>query len=358
MLQTHCLKVGAAAVKFTAQDLGKGFGDTLLAGAKTASKGVNFLIDQIEKIKMAQVGAPLVDLVSQGAIKAGNFLIGLAGGIESFTTGDTFKRLGDNFSSMIEGLKSGLGFGDIAAEEAKKYSGATGSDASNKAAEKIQADADKMKSIREALRSGLEGIQNVINDLRDAAAEFAKSLKETIMGFAGLKSVELPDGFIPKAQSLIENMRMRLDKSAKFASQIAQLSALGLDTGALKDIIDSGPIKGAQLAASILGGNAVENISQINSLQKAIAFTGAAVGAFGADAIFSGDIAKAQAGYDAIAGSPMTMTPTGDSIYIQEGAFKVMVDLTGSNTTEEQIDLINKAIEQQFAYLAKELASK
>jgi hypothetical protein len=93
-------------------------------------------------------------------------------------------------------------------------------------------------------------------------------------------------------------------------------------------------------------------------LQKAIAFTGAAVGAFGADAIFSGDIAKAQAGYDAIAGSPMTMTPTGDSIYIQEGAFKVMVDLTGSNTTEEQIDLINKAIEQQFAYLAKELASK
>ena len=352
------LKVGAAAVKFTAQDLGKGFGDTLLAGAKTASKGVNFLIDQIEKIKMAQVGAPLVDLVSKGAIKAGNFLISLAGGIESFTSGDTFKRLGDNFTSMIEGLKSGLGFGDVAAEEAKKYAGATGSDASNKAAEKIQADADKMKSIREALRSGLEGIQNVINDLRDAAAEFAKSLKETIMGFAGLKSVELPDGFIPKAQSLIENMRMRLDKSAKFATQIAQLSALGLDTGALKDIIDSGPIKGAQLAASILGGNAVENISQINSLQKAIAFTGAAVGAFGADAIFSGDIAKAQAGYDAIAGSPMTMTPTGDSIYIQEGAFKVMVDLTGSNTTEEQIDLINKAIEQQFAYLAKELASK
>lgn len=352
------LKVGAAAVKFTSQDLGKTLGDTLLAGAKKASTGINFLIEQIDKIKMAQVGAPLVDLVSKGAIKAGNFLIGLAGGIESFTSGDTFKRLGDDFSSMIEGLKSGLGFGDIANEEAKNYSGITGSDFANKAAEKIQADADKMKAMRDAMKSGLEGIQNVINDLRDAAAEFAKSLKETIMGFAGLKSVELPDGFIPKAQSLIENMRMRLDKSAKFATQIAQLSALGLDTSALKDIIDSGPIKGAQLAASILGGNAVENISQINALQKAIAFTGAAVGAFSSDAIFSGDIAKAQSGYDKIANASMTMTPTGNSVYIQQGAFNVYVDLTGSNTTEEQIDLINTAIEEQFGYLAKELASK
>jgi len=354
------LKVGEAAVKFTSQDLGKALGDTLLAGAKKASTGVNFLIDQIEKIKMAQVGTPLVDLVSKGAIKAGNFLIGLAGGIESFTSGDTFKRLGDDFSSMIEGLKSGLGFGDIAAEEAKKYSGATGSDASTNAAEKIQADADKMKAMRDAMKSGLEGIQNVINDLRDAAAEFAKSLKETIMGFAGLKSVELPDGFIPKAQSLIENMRMRLDKSAKFAAQIAQLSAMGLDTSALKDIIDSGPIKGAQLAASILGGNAVENITQINALQKAIAFTGAAVGAFSADAIYGGDIQKAQSAYTNMsgAGAPLTMTPSGNSIYIQQGAFNVNVDLTGTNTTEEQIDLINKAIEAQFGYLAKELASK
>lgn len=349
------LKVGAGAVKFTALNLGKILGDGLLAGAKVASTGITFLLNQVEKIKMAQVGKPVIDLVSKGAIKAGNFLIGLAGGIESFTTGDTFTRLGDNFASIIEGLKKGLGFGDDLLVEPIVP---PGNPAAEAAAKKIEEDAERMKSIRGAMKAGLEGIQNVIDDLREAAADFAKSLKETILGFAGLKSVELPDGFIPKAASLIENMRMRLDKSAKFASQIAQLSALGLDTGALRDVIDSGPIKGAQLAASILGGNAMENISQINALQKAIEFTGAATGAFSADALFSGDIAKAQSKFDSIANSPLSITPSGDNIYIQEGAFKVMIDISKAQTTDEQIEVINQAIEQQFAYLAKQIGNK
>jgi hypothetical protein len=87
--------------------------------------------------------------------------------------------------------------------------------------------ADRMKSIREAMQAGIESIKGVLDDLRKASAEFADSLKDTIMGFAGLKSIELPDGFIPKAKSLIENMRQRLDKSNQFAQQIATLQANG-----------------------------------------------------------------------------------------------------------------------------------
>ena len=64
-------------------------------------------------------------------------------------------------------------------------------------------------------------------------------------------------------------MQTRLNKSNAFAQQITQLQALGLDAKAIQDLVESGPIKGAQLAASILGGGA-EAIAQINEIQRAI----------------------------------------------------------------------------------------
>jgi hypothetical protein len=215
-----------------------------------------------------------------------------------------------------------------------------------------------MKAIREAMQAGIDSIKGVLDDLRKASGEFADSLKDTIMGFAGLKSIELPDGFIPKAKSLIENMRQRLDKSNQFAQQIAILQSEGLDAGALKDIIESGPIKGAQLAASILGGNAKENIAQINALQKAISFSGAAVGQFGADAAFGGLTANAQAQLARLTEAELTTRTRGNNQFIEQGAFQVVVNTSGAANTEEEIKMITDKIEQTFAILSKELAAK
>jgi aspartate/methionine/tyrosine aminotransferase len=133
---------------------------------------------------------------------------------------------------------------------------------------------------------------------------------------------------------------------------------MGLDSGALKDIIESGPVKGAQLAASILGGGAKEAIAQINSLQKAISFSGAAIGQYGADAAFGGLTANAQAQLARLTEAELTTRTRGNNQFIQQGAFQVVVNTSGAANTEEEIKMITDKIEQTFAILAKELAAK
>ena len=125
----------------------------------------------------------------------------------------------------------------------------------------------------------------------------------------------------------------------------------------VKDIIESGPVKGAQLAASILGGGA-EAIAQINSLQKAISFSGAAIGQYGADAAFGGLIGNAQAQLNRLTEAELATRTSGTNQFIQQGAFQVVVNTRGAANTEEEIKMITDKIQQTFAILAKELAAK
>lgn len=349
------------AVSFTAQDLGSKIADGLLVAAKGASVALNTILKAIEPAKNFDIGGAIVDTLGENARKAGNFLIGLAGTVTQFTQQDAFAKLGDAFSNMIEKLKTGLGFGDVLKEEREKAEAAAkgGSDA-DKAAEQIAAQADAMKNIREAMANGIDGIRNVIQDLRDAAIEFAKSIAETITSFAGLKAIELPDGFIPKAKSLIENMRMRLDKSVKFADQIASLQALGLDPTALKDIIEMGPIKGSQIAASILAGEA-DTIQQINQLNKAIQFAGASIGGYGARAVYEEPIRNAVntlQGIEAEALRVRNAQAGSSNVVVSQGAVQIVVDASMTKTAEEMSDVVVKEIERVFGTLAKELAAK
>jgi phage-related protein len=351
--------------EFGNQDNGAKIIDVMVSGAKMASSALGTLIDAMQDVKdfdMARTVGDFIDGLAQKADEAGEFLIGLSATMMEFADNTDFAgAVGDGIGNFIdkikESLKQGLGFGDILAEEQKKYNEASKVDDGAKAAEDALKAADRMKAIREAMQAGIDSIKGVLDDLRKASGEFADSLKDTIMGFAGLKSIELPDGFIPKAKSLIENMRQRLDKSNQFAQQIATLQAMGLDSGALKDIIESGPVKGAQLAASILGGGA-EAIAQINSLQKAISFSGAAIGQYGADAAFGGLIGNAQTQLNRLTEAELATRTSGNNQFIQQGAFQVVVNTSGAKNTEEEIKMITDKIEQTFAILAKELAAK
>ena len=351
--------------EFGNKDNGAKILEGMVAGAKMASSALGKMIDVIQDVKdfdFARTVGSFIDGMAEKADKAGEFLIGLSASMMEFADNTDFASavgdgIGDFINKIKESLKEGLGFGDILKEEEKKYNEASKIDDGTKAAEDALKAADRMKAIREAMQAGIDSIKGVLDDLRKASGEFADSLKDTILGFAGLKSIELPDGFIPKAKSLIENMRQRLDKSNQFAQQIATLQAMGLDSGALKDIIESGPVKGAQLAASILGGGA-EAIAQINSLQKAISFSGAAIGQYGADAAFGGLISNAQAQLNRVTEAEMATRTSGNNQFIQQGAFQVVVNTSGAKSTEEEIKMITDKIEQTFAILAKELAAK
>ena len=346
-------------VDFAKQDNGSKVVSGLIKGATFASDGFGKVIGQLEKIQGFKIGEFIVKNTSEAAVKASDFLFGLALSIESFTQGNVLGKLGGVFGDIADAFKTGLGFGDILAEEKKKADDLSKVNGSNDtAAEELQNSADVMKKIREAMADGIQSMKDVLGDLQQAAKDFADSLKDTILGFAGLKGVELPDGFIPKAKSLIENMRMRLDKSQKFAQQIGTLQSLGLDSKALQDIIESGPLKGAQLAASIIGGG-VDAVTQINELQKKISFTGAAIGAFGSDAAFSGQIASAQSSIAQVTDAEAKIRGLGgNNVVIEQGAFVVNVDTTGATNQDEKADIITKRIQETFAILAKELANK
>lgn len=355
----------AKVTEFGNKDNGAKIIDVMVSGAKMASGALGKMIDVIQDVKdfdFAGTVGNFINGIADKADAAGEFLIGLSASMMEFADNTDFASsvgdgIGDFINKIKDSLKEGLGFGDILKEEEKKYNEASKVDDGTKAAEDALKAADRMKAIREAMQAGIDSIKGVLDDLRKASGEFADSLKDTILGFAGLKSIELPDGFIPKAKSLIENMRQRLDKSNQFAQQIATLQAMGLDSGALKDIIESGPVKGAQLAASILGGGA-EAIAQINSLQKAISFSGAAIGQYGADAAFGGLIGNAQAQLNRLTEAELATRTSGNNQFIQQGAFQVVVNTSGAANTEEEIKMITDKIEQTFAILAKELAAK
>jgi len=363
--ETTLSKFAVKVQEFADKDNGAKILDTMVAGAKMASGALGKMIEVIQDVKdfdFARTVGNFINGIADKADAAGEFLIGLSASMMEFADNTDFaSAVGDGIEGFInkikDSLKEGLGFGDILKEEEKKYNEASKVDDGTKAAEDALKAADRMKAIREAMQAGIDSIKGVLDDLRKASGEFADSLKDTILGFAGLKSIELPDGFIPKAKSLIENMRQRLDKSNQFAQQIATLQAMGLDSGALKDIIESGPVKGAQLAASILGGGA-EAIAQINSLQKAISFSGAAIGQYGADAAFGGLISNAQAQLNRVTEAELATRTSGNNQFIQQGAFQVVVNTSGAKNTEEEIKMITDKIEQTFAILAKELAAK
>jgi phage-related protein len=364
-VETTLSKFSAKVVEFGKEDNGAKMISLLVKGAKGASSGLTTVLDAIQKV----IDAPLsntvgdfIDGIAGKVDKAGEMVMGLAATMMEFADKTDFADIvGDKIGGFIDkikdSLKEGLGFGDILAEEKKKYTDATKKDDGTQAAEDAETMANRLKTIREAMQAGIESIKGVLDDLQQAAQDFAESLKDTIVGFAGLKGVELPDGFIPKAKSLIDNMSKRLDKSKEFAGQIYKLQNMGLDADALKAIIEEGPIKGAQLAASILGGGQ-SAIDEISRLQKEIQFTGAVIGEYGARVGFDEKIATASTQLRDLQNASLNTSSSGNNTFIEQGAFQVYVDTAGATNEEERASIITKRIEETFATLARQLASK
>jgi phage-related protein len=356
------LNFNEKVVDLAAKDNGTKIVEGLIAGAKKVSPLLEKMIAGLGtaiKFDFAGTVGKFVEEMANKADEAGDKLIEFGKNMVIFAQQTDFAgELGDFIGNIRESLEEGLGFGDILKKEKEIAEGIKAGGIDEGALNDIQNSADLMKKIREAMKAGIESMSDVLKDLQQAAKDFADSLKDTILGFAGLKGVELPDGFIPKAKSLIENMQTRLNKSNQFAQQINQLQALGLDAKAIQDLVESGPIKGAQLAASILGGGA-EAIAQINEIQRAINITGAAIGKFGSEAAFGQKISNAQMKLAQVTDAEARISGvSGNNIVIEQGAFVVNVDTTGATSQDEKADIITQRIQETFAILAKELANK
>jgi hypothetical protein len=156
-------------------------------GAAGALSGVaNSLLKFNQKLVDAtannDIGTAVLDAATNSARKAGNFLIGLAGSVESFTSGNVFAKITGAVGSLTNSLKEALGFGDILAAEAKKAKDTTtstvpGAAGGSSLASQVTKSADQLQKIRDAMQKGIESIKGVLDDLQQAAKDFAIAKK-------------------------------------------------------------------------------------------------------------------------------------------------------------------------------------
>jgi uncharacterized protein YoxC len=90
-----------------------------------------------------------------------------------------------------------------------------------------------------------------------AFKSFNEAVKQTFSQFKEtiLSSFDLPS-LGNSVNSITRNIGRLLEKTRKFASNISQLASMGLDPALLQQVIQAGPIAGAQLAASLVLGGA------------------------------------------------------------------------------------------------------
>jgi hypothetical protein len=122
--------------------------------------------------------------------------------------------------------------------------GGGGETAAEKRARKEKAILDKRKA--------------AFKSFNDAVKQTFSQFKETIMSSFDLPSLG------NSINSITRNIGKLLQKTRNFASNITQLASMGLDPALLQQVIQAGPIAGAQLAAALVSGGAGA-ISGINA---------------------------------------------------------------------------------------------
>jgi hypothetical protein len=202
-----------------------------------------------------------------------------------------------DFSALLSSASSGGGSGDFQAEmdrlarEAEKAA----EDAA-KAMSDIERDAarEAENAAREAANA-LQQIQDAEQDARDEAARAEQAvLDKRLRAFESFNSSvknlfgQIKDNILSSfnlptlgnsVNSITRNIGKLLEKTKGFASDISNLSGMGLNSAVLQQVIQAGPIAGSRLASAIVGGGSAF-ISQLNSAYGE--FGGLAAGIAGA----------------------------------------------------------------------------
>jgi tape measure domain-containing protein len=343
----------------------RGWGNYSDGVAGSLSSAANAILDFAEKAQnipsiVSNVVPSMANGIADVAERAAAFLLTMGSSIVNFTSDDPFGKLADGASSILEKIKSALGIGkqiEQAVADSEAYVPKTAVDPVVEAAKQSAEDAAKAASmvdkIKEAVKTGVNSVVTLIEEMRKAAKEYADSLKKTIQDFGSIRAVDLPENFIPQAQSLIDNMKMRLNRAREFSKQIQELQRLGLNASTLEDIVSAGPTQGFALASSLIAGGQAA-IAQINEVSKALTETGQSLGNFMAGVIYTPQLEQATIALAGLTGRPDVRTQ-GNQVYVSQGAFVVNIDVSDAASTEEITEMVTTKIEQQFAQLVKEL---
>ena len=141
------------------------------------------------------------------------------------------------------------------------------------AAERAEEARRKEKETLEKRKAALEAFQQSVKDV------FA-GIKDSIMS-----AFTLPD-LGNSVNSITKNIQRLLAKTRAFAANISQLSALGLNSNLLQQVIQAGPVAGSQLAAALVAGGS-SFIGQINTSFGEFGNLASAIAGVGTQAAFA-----------------------------------------------------------------------
>jgi hypothetical protein len=174
--------------------------------------------------------------------------------------------------TQIKNTNSAL---DAAAKKAKAAAAKRKAAAKAAAAEEAAAAAAAAAARAERLRKEKE----LYKSFSDSVASTFGGIKEKI-----LEAFSLPE-LGGSTNSIIRNMTKLLTKTREFSKNITQLSAMGLNPALLQQVISSGPVAGAQLAASLVAGGAA-GLATINAGYAELGTLASDIGMTGTQSLF------------------------------------------------------------------------
>jgi hypothetical protein len=165
-----------------------------------------------------------------------------------------------DFSALLSSATSGAGSGDFQAELDR-----LAREAEKAAKDAADAMSDIERQAQAERQAALAAEQAVLDQRQRAYQSFANSVKSL---FGQIKDSILSSFNLPtlgnSVNSITRNIGKLLEKTKGFASDITQLSGLGLNSALLQQVIQAGPVAGSRLASAIVGGGSAF-ISQLNS---------------------------------------------------------------------------------------------
>ena len=183
----------------------------------------------------------------------------------SITTSAAYDRAeGNRFKNMAEASKAAAARFPSTGSSLSGLLGGGG--AASQAASNAAAALAKVESDAQAERERAAAAEQALLDKRRDAF---KSFQDSVKSLFGQVKDSIMSGFtLPdlgnSVNSITKNINKLLARTKSFASNISQLSSMGLNSTLLQQVIAAGPQAGGQLAASLAAGGAGA-IGQINA---------------------------------------------------------------------------------------------
>jgi hypothetical protein len=141
--------------------------------------------------------------------------------------------------------------------------------AAQRAEERARKEKERLDRQKAALQSFNDAVQQLYGQIKDSI----------------LSAFKLPD-LGNSINSITRNMTKLLAKTRSFATNIAQLGQLGLNSTLLQQVISAGPMAGSQLASAIVSGGAAF-VSELNAAYSEFGSLASGIAGVGTAAAFA-----------------------------------------------------------------------